>query len=109
MALLQVAMPQSGVWRYHPLSVSPSVVASVTYSPKISIFVEEDHLSSDDMTYSAVTFKQPICIHVEIKDKKVNNIMSDSVLVVGHFQEISIKLGLDTHGEIQDEIDMENN
>jgi hypothetical protein len=104
MALLQVATPNPGEWTYHLLTVSPSNVAAVVYSPNIDIHVKEDWSGSADCEYSVVTFKQPICVRVDIENQQVNHVMASSVLVTGHFEEISIKLGLDTDGKIQEEI-----
>lgn len=108
MALLQVANPKAGNWKFHPLAVSPDIVASVVFSPKINIFIEEDTSGSDDTEYSVVTFKKPICVEVILENGEVIKKMADTVLVTGHFQEVSIALGLDTHGEIQEDIDLRN-
>ncbi len=52
-----------------------------------------------------MTFKKPICVEVILENGEVIKKMAETVLVTGHFQEASIALGLDTHGEIQEDID----
>lgn len=99
MALLQVITPLEGRWEYHPLAVCPEMVASVVHIPATDMRGELTCTSNRDECMSAVTFKHPICTHTNAKDYH-KPIMNQTVLVSGHFQDISIALGLDESGEI---------
>ncbi len=102
MVLLLVITPLEGRWEYHPLTVDPDIVASVVHIPATDIKGELISSSYRDEYMSVVSFKQPVCIYRNNKEYH-KPIMNQSVIVSGHFQDISIALGLDEFSEIADE------
>lgn len=104
MALLQVATGSTAHTTYHPMSVSLDMVASVAYAEPLDLFRPGDAHTAQDNDYSVVTFKKPLCITTKVNNTKIEHVFAESVLVTGHFQEISILLGLDENGEIQSQM-----
>lgn len=108
MALLQIVTGSNTNSTYHPMSVSLDMVASVAYAEPLDLFRKGDAHTAEDNDYSVVTFKKPLCIRTKVSNTKIEHIFADSVLVTGHFQNLSILLGLDENGQIKAEMAQED-
>lgn len=92
--LLQVIQGRGAVTRYFPIAVDPNNVVSVSYVDADTILMQPDR----DEYVSAVTFYEPVLVGLTEEGEK--RYLSD-VFVTGHFQDISVGLGLDTDGSIK--------
>lgn len=99
--LLQVIQGRGAVTSYFPIAVDPKNVASVSFVDPSAILLKPDF----DEHVSAVTFYEKILIGLNRDGEKT---YLQDCFVTGHFQEISIDLGLDTDGSIADQVAMKN-
>lgn len=97
--LLQVIQGRGGVTSYFPIAVDPANVVSVSFVDAATILMQP----ASDEHVSAVTFYEPVLVGLTRDGEK--RYISDA-FVTGHFQEISIGLGLDTDGSIAEQIAM---
>lgn len=94
--LLQIIIGNKTMRSFHPIAVHPdNVLATCWVEPK-DVFIEPKL----DEYITFVTLKEKIVIAV---DNNGDPVFSKQFMVNGHFQEISIALGLDTTGEIAEE------
>lgn len=92
--LLQVIQGRGAVTSFFPIAVNPNNIVSVSYVDAATILMQP----GSDEHVSAVTFYEPVLVGLTREGEK--RYLSD-VFVTGHFQEISVGLGLDTDGSIE--------
>lgn len=95
--LLQVITGNKSVSSFHPIAVHPDNVLAACWVDPRKVFAKPDW--DEHVTY--VILKEEIAVDL---DEDRNATFSKQILVTGHFQEISIGLGLDTTGQIAEEL-----
>ena len=99
--LLQIIDGKGSICSFFPVAVNPENIVSVSYVNSSSIL----HTPDWDEHVSAITFKEKILVGIDKEGEK--SYLKDA-FVTGHFQELSINLGLDTDGRIAYEVAMKN-
>lgn len=97
--LLQVIQGRGAMTSYFPIAVNPKNIVSVSFVDAGTILLKPEI----DEHVSAVTFYEPLLVGLTRDGEK--QYLSDA-FVTGHFQDISIGLGLDTDGSIGEQVAM---